>query len=93
MVCTTITIAAAAKTLNIPKIVVERSPAGDSPAHDQYGVYLEVHVEGTGKGNLIIDWGTVHSETRTNIIAGNYAYIYVVPSGTHNICAKLSSIV
>ena len=93
MVCTTITIAAAAKTLNIPKIVVERSPAGDSPAHDLYGVYLEVHVDGTGNGNLKINWGTVHSEMIRNIIAGNYAYIYAVPPGTHNICAKLSSIV
>lgn len=76
-------------TLQIDQILTELSPAGDIPQYDRYGVYLEIRVSGSGKGSLKINWGTDHSETKTGIIAGNYAYIYNLPPGTHNVCAEL----
>ncbi|MCK5641252.1 MAG: hypothetical protein KAJ19_10655 [Gammaproteobacteria bacterium] len=80
-------------TLNIDNVIVELSPAGDLLQYNRYGVYFEVHVSGTGKGSLKIDWGTDHSETKTGIVAGDYAYIYNLPPGTHNVCAELFNVV
>ena len=80
-------------TLFVDSVVVELSPAGDLPKYNRYGVYLEIRVSGTGNGILKINWGTDHSETKTGIIAGNYAYIYNLPVGIHNVCAELFSVV
>lgn len=92
MPCTTITIEdqlPPLPPLAIDKVIAELSPAGDLPEYNRYGVYLEIHLSGTGKRTLKISWGADHSETKTNIVAGNYAYIYNLPPGTHNICAEL----
>lgn len=79
-------------TLQIDQIISELFPAGDLPQYNRYGVYLEIHVSGTGKGTIRIGWGNDHTETKTGIVAGNYAYVYNLPSGTHNICAELFNI-
>ena len=79
-------------SLQIDRVLTELSPAGDLPQYNRYGVYLEIHVSGVGKGSLKINWGTDHSETKTGIVAGNYAYVYNLPIGTHNICAELFSV-
>ena len=89
MVCTQITIKSLLLPLTIDNVIAELSPAGDVPAYNRYGVYLEIHISGDSVGNLKISWGTDHSETKTGIRAGNYAYIYNLPPGTHNICAEL----
>ena len=93
MPCTQIIIKEVLPTLQIDSVTVELSPAGDLPQYNRYGVYLEVRLSGTGKGTLKISWGTDHSETKTGIIAGNYAYIYNLPPGTHSVCAELFSVV
>ena len=92
MPCTTIMIEEKLPTLTVTKIVAELSPAGDLPEYNRYGVYFEVHIVGTGRGNLKIDWGTDHSETKTGIVAGNYAFIYNLPPGKHSICADLFNV-
>ena len=79
-------------TLLVDNVFVELSPAGDMPKYSRYGVYLEVRLSGTGTGSLKLSWGTDHSETKTGIVAGNYAYVYNLPPGTHNVCAELFSI-
>ena len=76
-------------TLKIDRVISELSPAGDVPKYNRYGVYLEVHISGTGIGILKLSWGTDYSETKTGIVAGNYAYVYNLPPGTHSICAVL----
>lgn len=93
MPCTQIVIKEVLPTLKIDKVVVELSPAGDVLAYNRYGVYLEVHTSGTGRGILKLRWGNDHMETKTGIVAGNYAYIYNLPPGTHSICAELFSVV
>ena len=93
MPCTQIVIKEVLPTLQVDSVIVELSPAGDFPQYNRYGVYLEVHTSGTGKGTLKISWGTDHSETKTGIVAGNYAYIYNLPPGTHNVCAELFGVV
>ena len=80
-------------TLTIDNVIAELSPAGDVPKYNRYGVYLEVHLSGTGTGSLKISWGNDLLETKTGIVAGNYAYVYNLPPGTHNICAELFSVV
>ena len=75
--------------LAVDQVLAELSPAGDIPQYNRYGVYLEVHLIGSGTGTLRLSWGTDHTETKTGIVAGNYAYIYNLPPGTHNICAEL----
>ena len=92
MPCVSITIKEPIQTLSIDKVIAELSPAGDLPKYNRYGVFLEIHVSGNGKGSLKLNWGTDHSETKTGIVAGNYAYIYNLPPGTHNICAELFSV-
>jgi hypothetical protein len=89
MVCTTIIIKEPAPTLAITNIHAELSPAGDDPANNRFGVYFEVSLEGTGKGTLKLDWGTDYDETKTGIVAENYAYVSTLPPGTHEICAVL----
>ena len=89
MPCTQITIKDLLPGLTVDQVIVELSPAGDVPKYNRYGVYLEVHLSGTGTGTLRISWGTDHTEIKTGIVAGNYAYIYNLPPGTHNICAEL----
>ena len=79
-------------TLTIDNVFVELSPAGDVPKYNRSGVYLEVHLSGAGTGILKLSWGTDHSETKTGIVAGNYAYVYNLPPGTHNVCAELFSV-
>lgn len=79
-------------TLAVDYVIAELSPAGDLPAYNRYGVYFEVHVVGTGKGILKISWGNDHSETQTNVVAGNYAFTYNLPPGTHNVCAELFNV-
>lgn len=86
-------IEASRPTLLVTNIISELSPAADLPKYDRYGVYLEVHISGTGKGSLKISWGNDHMETKTGIVAGNYAYVYNLPSGTHNVCAELFGVV
>lgn len=96
MVCKTITILEVKPTLTISGIVVERSTSKDSPKNNAYGVYLEVHISGTGKGNLKLQWGdlaTGITESKTGIVDGNYAYIQTLPHGTHTICAELFNVV
>lgn len=92
MPCQTITIAETKPTLAISDIVVEPSPAGDIPENNEYGVYLEVHVDGSGIGTLKLEWGdaiTGYHETKTGIKAGNHAYVQTLPHGTHEVCATL----
>ena len=89
MPCTQIIIKDLLPGLAIDKVYTELSPAGDVSKYNRYGVYLEVHLSGTGTGMLRISWGTDHTEIKTGIVAGNYAYIYNLPPGTHNICAEL----
>lgn len=89
MPCTQITIKDLLPGLTVDQVLVELSPAGDVPKYNRYGVYLEVHLSGTGIGTLRISWGTDHIETKTGVVAGNLAYIYNLPPGTHNICAEL----
>lgn len=92
MVCKTIVIEEVTPTLAITEIVVERSTSADDPKNNSYGVYLEVHVSGTGKGNLKLKWGDLvngFSESKTGIVSGNYAYVQTLPHGTHSICAEL----
>ena len=79
-------------SLVIDTVIVELSPAGDIPKYNRYGVYLEVHLSGTGTGSLKISWGNDLLETKTGIVAGNYAYVYNLPPGTHNVCAELFSV-
>lgn len=89
MPCAQIIIKEALPTLKIDNIIAELSPAGDIPNHNMYGVYLEVHISGTGIGILRLNWGSDHTETKPGVRAGNYAYVYVLSPGTHNICAEL----
>ena len=89
MPCAAITIKEQLLTLTVDSIIAELSPAGDLPKYNRYGVYLEVHISGTGIGILKLNWGTDHSEMKTGIVAGNYAYVYNLPVGTHNICVEL----
>lgn len=93
MPCTQITIKEIPPSLKIDSIIAELAPAGDLPDYNRYGVYLEIHVSGDGKGSLKITWGNDHEETATGIIGGNYAYTYNLPPGTHNICAELFNVV
>ena len=93
MPCTTITIEEKLPTLAIDNVVSELSPAGDLPEFNRYGVYFEVHLSGTGKGSLKLSWGTDLDETKTGIVAGNYAYVYNLPPGTHSVCAELFNVV
>ena len=93
MPCTTITIEDQLPTLQIDSVKAELNPSSDVPEHNRYGVFLEVRLSGTGKGSLKLSWGTDHSETRTGIIGSNYAYIYNLPPGTHNVCAELFDVV
>ena len=93
MPCAQVIIKEVLPTLQIDKVVAQLSPSGDVPAYNRYGVYLEVHLSGTGKGSLKLSWGTDHQETKTNIIGSNYAYVYNLPPGTHNICAELFNVV
>ena len=92
MPCTQIIIKEVLPTLKIDSVTTELSPAGNIPAYNRYGVYFEVRLSGAGKGSLKISWGTDHSETKTGIVAGNYAYIYNLPPGTHSICAELFNV-
>ena len=92
MPCSTIVIKDILSTLAVDAVIAELSPTGDVPAHNRFGVYLEVHVTGTGVGILRISWGNDLIETKTDIRQGNYAYVYNLPSGTHNICAELFGI-
>lgn len=93
MPCTQIIIKEVLPTLQIDKVYAELSPAADVPEYNRYGVYFEVHLSGTGRGNLRISWGNDHTETKTGIVAGNYAYGYNMPPGTHSICAELFNVV
>ena len=83
----------AAPTLTIDKVYPELSPAADVPAYNRYGVYFEVRISGTGKGDLKLSWGNDHDEIIRDLRAGNYAYIYNLPPGEHNICADLFNVV
>ena len=87
--CTLYVYPSALPSLNVDNVFVELSPAGDLPQYNRYGVYLEVHLSGTGTGTLRLSWGTDHTETKTGVVAGNYAYVYNLPPGTHNVCAEL----
>ena len=93
MPCVQILIKEVTPTLKIDNVITELSPAGDLPTYNRYGVYFEIHVSGTGIGTIRISWGTDHTETKTGIRAGNYAYVYNLPPGTHSICAELFGVV
>ena len=93
MPCVAITIEDQLPALAVDNVVAELSPAGDVPKYNRYGVYLEVHLSGAGSGSLKLSWGKDLIETKTGIIAGNYAYVYNLPPGTHNICAELFNVV
>ena len=92
MPCETITIQPIEPTLAITDFSVELSPAADKPNSNEYGLFMEIHVAGTGVGTLKLEWGSVaegYHETKTGIREGNYAYGQTLPHGTHQICAKL----
>lgn len=92
MPCETITINEVLPTLAITEFVVERAEAADKPNINEYGVFMEIHIHGTGAGTLKLKWGSStegYHETKTGVREGNYAYTQVLPHGTHEICAEL----
>lgn len=89
MVCRQITIEDTAPTLYIKAMDAIENPASNVPEHNRYGVGLGILVEGTGRGNLKIDWGNDHSETKTGLIQGYYEFKQTLPPGTHDICCVL----
>lgn len=83
----------ATTTLHISDITVSLDLAGNLPQYNRSGVTMQVVLKGSGVGNLKLDWSRDHSETKTGVIAGNYAYVYNLPPGTHSVCAELFSVV
>ena len=92
MVCTTITIAAPAPTLNLSGIESFIDHNLDDLPNNLQGVRVRIGVVGTGKGILKLTWGSYHSET-FNVSHNIYARAMGMPPRTHQICAVLSSIV
>ena len=92
MVCTTITIAAPAPTLNISGIESLIDHDHDDLPKNLQGVRVRIGVVGTGSGILKLTWGSYHTET-FNVSHNIYVRARGMPPRTHQICAVLSSIV
>jgi len=91
--CTQITIEDLTPTLEIVALDAIMIPRDDVPTQNRYGVGLGMRVQGSGSGNLKINWGTDYTETKTGIIAGYYEFKETLPLGTHNICCDLFNVV
>lgn len=93
MVCKQIIIEDLTPTLEITAIDAILIPTHDDSANNRYGVGVAIRTQGTGKGNLKINWGTDYSETKIGIIEGYYEFRETLPPGTHNICCDLFNVV
>lgn len=75
-------------TMTITSLNVVEFPEGNDASAGLVGVQANIMLEGTGTGNLKIQWGDITTET-IPVSPGLLDIGNSLPPGTHNICVEL----